>query len=328
MITLVNRDTALVDIDSHWDNWLFELDNKSDSLLITAGDSWTWGGALDDDKRLDQIYGRILSTLLKSDFINIGLCGGDNISIIDAIEKTIQNLKKSYTDIYVVVTLTELGREFKNSLLTEKNLYELLRGDSWPTYNELFDIDLASPKLQIALNELKIMSSSLYRHINLYLKTRHAKTFNDIFTQVDQFNLEYLSEVKDKFSNKNIKWIVGKNYVNWICANDYLLTKFIKLDCVWTELIANEGKLAPYPTDIYGAVTKDTGFGPLNIYCAKFKWSDMKLQTVELLNQSLSAINWLDSSPYNNSKKGARHPLAIAHNWWANYIYNTINNYE
>lgn len=83
--------------------------------MITAGDSWTWGDSLDPSLRLQQIYGNKIRQKLQADWINIGLCGWSNSWILDhailATKKIQQNL---YKKIYLIITLTESGRDVES----------------------------------------------------------------------------------------------------------------------------------------------------------------------------------------------------------------------
>jgi hypothetical protein len=86
--------------------------NNQESLLVTIGDSWTWGDSLDSDKRLQQIYGALIAKQLDSDWINIGAKGWSNSFILEYLDFLLKILVSSaYKKIYFVVTLTENGRD-------------------------------------------------------------------------------------------------------------------------------------------------------------------------------------------------------------------------
>lgn len=104
--------------------------NNQDSLLVTLGDSWTWGDSLDPDKRLQQIYGALVAKQLDSDWINIGAKGWSNSFILEYLDFLLKILVSSaYKKIYFVVTLTENGRDidtFPSFRVDFKKLYEEL----------------------------------------------------------------------------------------------------------------------------------------------------------------------------------------------------------
>lgn len=101
--------------------WYSEDIQNKDTLLITVGDSWTWGDHLgnidwnqasDDPCRLQQIYGRLLADKLNSDWVNLARPGCSNYWMLEKlqdIQSSIQNT--TYKKIYLVVTLTEDLRE-------------------------------------------------------------------------------------------------------------------------------------------------------------------------------------------------------------------------
>jgi hypothetical protein len=102
-------------------NWYHKNIQNRESLLIVAGDSWTWGDSLhgidsekhilDDPRRLTSIYGHLLSEQLNFDFINFGKCGGANVEIYDYVRNILPSVTPNYKKIYVVMTLTENCRE-------------------------------------------------------------------------------------------------------------------------------------------------------------------------------------------------------------------------
>lgn len=101
--------------------WIHESIQHREALLITAGDSWTWGDSLcgidisnniyDVQERVDNIYGTLLAKQLDTDFINLGICGGSNAEIFDGVKFLLDLVKENYKQITVIFTLTENGRE-------------------------------------------------------------------------------------------------------------------------------------------------------------------------------------------------------------------------
>jgi hypothetical protein len=99
--------------------WYHEDIQSNDKLLITIGDSWTWGDHLgcidweqasDDPVRLTQIFGRKLADKMGASWVNIAKPGCSNYWMIEqlgAIEPYLYN----YKEVHVVITLTEDLRE-------------------------------------------------------------------------------------------------------------------------------------------------------------------------------------------------------------------------
>jgi hypothetical protein len=102
--------------DSHYSvptNCFDFVSNSSHHLLVTLGDSWTWGQALDN--RLTEVYGRWVSQYFGWDWLNLGQPGSSNFVIAERAEelaKIIPDL--DYTEITVICVFTEVGRGFNS----------------------------------------------------------------------------------------------------------------------------------------------------------------------------------------------------------------------
>ena len=93
--------------------WYHENLNGSNKLLICIGDSWTWGDSLKEEPinyRTEHIYGAVLAKKLNTDFINIAKPGCSNIDMHDWALWILPRVQE-YEKIYLVITLTENGRE-------------------------------------------------------------------------------------------------------------------------------------------------------------------------------------------------------------------------
>jgi hypothetical protein len=94
-------------------------ESASTRLLITVGDSWTYGDSLgntkvrngidDTDYRLAHVYGNVMAEHMWADWMNLALPGGSNTLMLSWLEKLLaKNL--NYNEIICVITLTESGR--------------------------------------------------------------------------------------------------------------------------------------------------------------------------------------------------------------------------
>lgn len=90
-------------------------------LLVTIGDSWTWGNGLgttdharriSDPNRVSMLYGQRLKDLIGSDWINIGFCSSANLWLVDVAQRFLHIVEQTkYEQIIVVVTLTDMTRD-------------------------------------------------------------------------------------------------------------------------------------------------------------------------------------------------------------------------
>jgi len=93
-------------------DWPLKIEKKLDTLLITAGDSWTWGDSLGDEEfRTTHIYGRLIADTIDADFMNVAWCGESNSTIYDKLIEELTNVTEKYKHIIVIFTLTENCRE-------------------------------------------------------------------------------------------------------------------------------------------------------------------------------------------------------------------------
>jgi len=105
----------------------------SDILLVTIGDSWTFGGSMKfllpdsatsqdlSEFRKNNIFGAFLAKKLNADWINAAYPSMSNQWIADQFVKLCSiRHQLEYKKIYVVITLTEVGRELEDGFLDLK----------------------------------------------------------------------------------------------------------------------------------------------------------------------------------------------------------------
>lgn len=89
------------------------VDRGSDTLVMTFGDSWTWGGSLDPTERKSVIFGNVISEILNADYKNIGVPSVSNRWIVNQVKKFHDaKLELPYKRVVLIVMLTEMCREF------------------------------------------------------------------------------------------------------------------------------------------------------------------------------------------------------------------------
>jgi hypothetical protein len=217
-------------IYDHWQqfDWL-KLNRKK--LLVTIGESWTWGDSLGltqhniyDDKefRLQNVYGKQLADKLDADFLNIAKPGESNLWIARHFKLFADSIDQFvYDEIFVVLTLTEVGREFEGDLDGDRDYMTDLKNISCLTKflqtlsiyvsNEILAVDQDKIKLLIATNfvdsnypaELNVLKKSWVDIIAEQLQVPVAKPCYvvgswvfDRFHQILNFSQNYK---KDKF---------------------------------------------------------------------------------------------------------------------------------
>jgi len=93
------------------------VNRNSDILLVTIGDSWTWGADLslndNEEFRINNVYGNIVSGKINADWLNLGLNGSNNFFIAEKAEEVGKIINQlGYKKVYMICTFTEIGRSF------------------------------------------------------------------------------------------------------------------------------------------------------------------------------------------------------------------------
>lgn len=115
---------------TNWKNFDYVC-SRNNMLLVTVGESWTWGdslnsswltGNIDNNYRIENVFGNRLAKKLNADFLNISEPGQSNLWIVNQLKDFCDNIENfNYKRIVVVVTLTEVGREFNGDLDQERD---------------------------------------------------------------------------------------------------------------------------------------------------------------------------------------------------------------
>ena len=94
------------------------VDRSSSTVIVTVGDSWTWGSDIsennhDNDHRLRCLYGNVLTQKLAADWLNLGLSATSNFwltGMVEELAKVVPLLE--YKKIFVICVFTGAGRWF------------------------------------------------------------------------------------------------------------------------------------------------------------------------------------------------------------------------
>ena len=259
---------------------------KKDTLVITLGESWTYGDSLDEEHRRSQIYGRLIANALDADYINIARCGASNSWILKRAQQVIKRPDlDSYKNVYIVFTFTESGRDFERKsdwLVNYTSYYE--------DYQDNITIDF-------------------YDQIFNDLEDTWTKTLDTIVNNLP----------------KNVQVVLGQNFP-WhehFYSFDYG-NKVLKLEKNWIEAISNEYKLASPPRARFVTGWVWNLMTGINDILSIDDTSVYKMWTLDKLDSALKVNEWLDTSPVNLNKTASKHPNPTGHKIWADYIVKQI----
>lgn len=261
------------------DHYYYENHGK-ENLVVALGDSWTWGQSLDPLLRLQQVYGKHLSTTLNADWLNVGCPGWSNGWLFLVCKHIVKLLETSaYKKIYLCFTLTETAREISSF-------------HSFP-----------------------------YDYIKTHKKLGASQEFYDtILKDIEQYWIQQLNNIVETMDNRYILF-VGKNFV-W---HDQLYQELqsgpvITANINWIELLADYQQLPrPIRTNMVTGWIFDRLRQVHDIVQEKTNeafqlWALPKIEKANLVN------DWLNQSELNVSHSASKHPVAKAHELWADYI--------
>lgn len=87
------------------------VSRNSDTLLVTVGDSWTWGAGLDSKQRKTQVWGNLVSVMIGADWLNLAQPGQSNQWMANRCRELYNiSAELEYKKIVVVVVFTGAAR--------------------------------------------------------------------------------------------------------------------------------------------------------------------------------------------------------------------------
>lgn len=285
-----------------WNKFDF-VKTTSKKIVVTIGESWTWGDSLGksdayngiDDKefRLSNVYGGQLAKIMSSDFLNISEPGQSNLWIVDQFKTFIDHLDEfEYDEVFIILTLTEIGREFRGDRDSHRNYYQLL--GNIESMNDFFNImsQLISDDIQTTLNKIKNIKN---KKVKIFLGTNFVES--NYPKNIDVFKKSWVQLLANEL----------KEEINLPC---YVLSSWV---------LKRFDALTEY-TEYYYEGTKRIKKNKSTI---KFDRNIFLKNMNELCEISEKRINFLNNSVY-NFKKATKHPTVEGHTIWMNYIYKEL----
>jgi len=269
------------------------VDRQSDTLVITIGDSWTWGADLtqtrlqgthlsrlhDDAYRINNVFGNQISQVLNADFLNLGESGSGNWHIYKKI-KELYNIADQlhYDKIIVISVFTELGRDLNST-------------------NDI-DIDYRSWLLK-----------------NIHDYTDYYNFFEFINSQIAQKIYDLIL----KFDSK-VQWMFGNNFVDPI-GYDVLDPWWIPE--TWLQIIFQTNGKQYMPNQCYTVfpwvIEKFEMVFDVAPELDRITWLKWITEISEHANQRANmCLN--DNVSFGN----LLHPLAHNHKCWSDYLIKKI----
>ena len=311
------------------------LERDKKTLVISLGDSWTFGDSLgtiadhisddyvnnhdDHHARFTQCYGRLIADALDADWYNFGYCGGGNISILTVAFDWLLN--------------------HHTLLLTQEN-YKKIKTNEWP---ESVINGLTNLNIYKELKEVHCRSNwstdqiDLSKYDNVYAFITLTETGRD-YCNIKSSNYTIPPRVEDYLqleesyvynlihtlkSQSKYKIIVGRNF-----TVDLPTTTNSALDVKssWIELNYQFNKLNNQGSSINlvdilksGPVS---GIG-LHSLSTALEFENFKEFFVNQVNSVDKCWTWLRNNPLNHNKATC-HPTKESHRLWAEYLLSYI----
>jgi len=303
-------------------DYYLEVDRNSDTLVIAAGDSWTWGDRLgkttltydDREHRTKHVYGNIVADAVGADFINLGFPGRDNMYIMNSLLDIFPTLTRTYKKCHIIFSLTESGRDLTDGFCDQQKHYNQIRGKDWPTVDEILARTADPAKIEYARNEMIKNNINFVHHYDLILELLAAVNVDDFFVRYERWTLKTIQQKFNQFPD-SVTWLLARNFTSIRKENLNLLSNLI--DTSWVDVISDKGLLDPYPLKV--DVLSKAGLDPIIKVSSLLKLDKFKEDWLDVFNRSSTALDWFDRSPY-NSHVSTRHPLEQAHAWWAEFL--------
>jgi hypothetical protein len=213
------------------------VDRGLSTLLVTFGDSWTYGDDLTVDNnqefRLEHVYGNQLSKLIDADFLNLSVPGSGNQWIPVLFEEFTQ-LELEYKQIIAIITFTEIGRDFngwfdrdidysswlKNNIHTSQDYTKFLQWQNNQIANKIMQLADRRPNLKLLVSTNFVDPIGLEPFGSKQLDKTWLQVYRGNIDNVCYFVSPYIIE-KYK-SVLNMEWSLNKTtWLEWAdeCLN-------------------------------------------------------------------------------------------------------------
>lgn len=310
------------------------------NLVISVGDSWTWGASLgtmadapleirrmvdDFDARSTQCYGRLIADELDADWINYGKIAGGNISCLQFLSNVLCG---------------------NHSRFLTPDRYDAIKDASWP--DSLYDLYTAFELNQAAdieeeLNTTHCLSpytidlaqyDNVYAFVTLTETGRDARFYsvqcNKSFDTVEQYlNFEETSNYKivEHIRNRsNAKIFVGRNFTVDLPTT---LNSQCDVPMSWIELDYRQNAVDGYNNCgldlkdiVFSGPVSGIGFKTIEMAHGITDYKEYLVKQVSLVE---TCWTWLRNNPL-HSNFATCHPKKEGHKLWANYLLTLVRN--
>lgn len=298
------------------------LERGKKTLVISLGDSWTFGDSLgeiintnvdDYHARHTQCYGRIIADMLDADWYNFGICGGGNSAILNVASDWL---------------LTH------HALFLTQERYLKIREDSWPLwvidglsnasiYNELKEVHCKSQWTQVDLTKY----DKIYTFITLTETGRDyhsvkARNYPIPVKVEDYICLEeswIYSLIQELKNQSKYPIIVGRNFTVDLPST---INSMLDVNKCWIEINYQQNKLNGVESSkslmdiLCGGPVSGIALNSLETAPEFVNFKEFFVNQVDSVDKCWA---WLRNNPLNHNVATC-HPTKKSHRLWAEYL--------
>ena len=237
--------------------------------------------------RMNNNLGGHFSRMMDTDYLLKAVPGQSNVGILMGLESSVEYLSEAYDKVYVVVQLTETGRDWEVECGYNSELL-MLRGNSFYDYFVNYE-NWFSDKLNKLQEQYPNCEFIVWRNFTRWL----GGDFGNIKT-IDKVMIEYFYELTLKYGSDEIVNSLKKKYGDTLPVS-------VGGNPHW-ENLSKKG--------LGGFFHKDTE----SIQCI-----------LDECNKWETAMDWMRDSNNIFEDRGAYHPSLIGHRVFAEYIIKSLN---
>jgi hypothetical protein len=313
------------------ENREFFVNNKKKNLVITIGDSWTFGDSLgsastnkdDIHARQSQCYGKHLSDELDADWINCGYCGYGNIRSIRKLYEFVTGEVNQVIN-YMTYHYVRRGRNGWPVFSPDINNYSEEIQDEFSHFLKTINQNYAFPA-QSKYTSLVDSYDNVYYVITLTEVGRETLFFDfidehkvyDYLIQEEKLTYDYIQRL---VSGHDINLTVGRNFTTDLPET----TNSMCLDKNWVQINhdTNRNNTTNYENITRSGIVSGIGFlnikDALSIY-KTHTFNDVKEYITNQITDVDELWHWLRNNNLNHNTSTC-HPTKESHKLWAEYL--------
>jgi len=160
------------------------VDNNKKNLVITIGDSWTWGADICDgdatEQRLKDVFGAIIANELSADFLNLGQSGSCNFHILRRLEELDAIIPLlEYDKILIICVYTEACRSIDSEYdrkidyikwFKNNNFQDILKYHNGLFQETIVDLEKKHPHVKLVIGNNFVEPIGMDTRLNILSK--------------------------------------------------------------------------------------------------------------------------------------------------------------